>query len=128
MFESKTGTVMCISLFSKSSRIHVLVAYEDGRVALFSHAGAVDYETPSLDENAGWKKVVEFHEHKEPSKDTTCMLIRIPTKEAFPYSHGTLRGFATSKCVERFSRPSRCPLYVVRNGEHGIPLVITMTH
>lgn len=68
MFDTKTGTVMCLSLFRKSEHLHCLVAYEDGRLALFVHSGNTGSEAIIPEENQGWTKLLEMHEHKEPSK------------------------------------------------------------
>ncbi|KAK9893649.1 WD40 repeat-like protein [Cystobasidium minutum MCA 4210] len=66
MFDTKTGTVMCLSLFRKSEHLHCLVAYEDGRLALFVHSGNTGSEAIIPEENQGWTKLLEMHEHKEP--------------------------------------------------------------
>lgn len=69
-FTIKTGTVMCLSLFEQFSRLRLLVAYEDGRVVVFSYAGPPEdlQRSPLPEENGGWIKSIEYHEHKEPSE------------------------------------------------------------
>lgn len=61
---------MCLCLFEDSNRLRLVVAYEDGRVAVFSHTRSPeDFKTsPIPEENSGWNKLLEYHEHKEPSE------------------------------------------------------------
>jgi hypothetical protein len=69
LFQSKTGTVMSLQL-STSGRGNLLlvVAYESGKLAVFSHAESRPKEHNRwMDENEGWRKVSERHAHKEPS-------------------------------------------------------------
>lgn len=68
-FHSKTGTVMSLVLTSVDDVVQLLAAYEDGRVAIFTHAREhVLGSQVWPEENQGWLKATEAHEHKEPSE------------------------------------------------------------
>jgi hypothetical protein len=66
LFQSKTGTVMCITMFLQEKSLMVAAAYEDGRMAVFQHDWSKDWGTPELQENEGWTLTLEAKEHREP--------------------------------------------------------------
>lgn len=69
-FDSKTGTVMCLHLYRNNHNISLIVAYEDGRICVFSRSSqSGQWSEAVMEENGGWSKVNEMRAHKEPSED-----------------------------------------------------------
>ncbi|GAA95693.1 hypothetical protein E5Q_02350 [Mixia osmundae IAM 14324] len=63
----RVGMVMALQLFlDAQSRLSVLIAWEDGRVALFGLLQTSDWSQPRRDASEGWELVWWQKQHKEP--------------------------------------------------------------
>lgn len=68
-FESKTGTVMALSIYTSQVGIRIVASYEDGRLAVFEQLGTADeFASGKFAENEGWQKLLETKHHREPSQ------------------------------------------------------------
>lgn len=74
-FESKTGTIMALSMVQRADDLDLIIAYESGKVAVFRHAESLQHkESVWLEEGNGWQLISESHQHKEPSGSSTDTL------------------------------------------------------